>query len=322
MRYLRHGPQKPRTTGYGEGMTTERFDPAPVDIVVGVDGSDNSDQALETALSLAKTHGCSLHLIEAFTVPVIPARHAPEISYEYHRSVARAAQDRLDAHVRRAQEVGIDVTAQAVEGDAAGVLIDASAQARLVVVGKRGRNQLASRLLGTVSGRLSAHSHCPVLVLPLRTDRSDAAGQPLGSGEVVAGIDTGPAGLAVAQAAARAAELGGHDLVLTSAVPNDPDQLRLANAEIRHALHSAYAEHLDAATESVAELHPQLTIRTELIDESAEDFLANATLSASLVVVGTRGHGGFRRLLLGSVSRAVLNQAQSPVLVVTHRTAQ
>src|SRR5699024_11108531 len=77
-------------------------------------------------------------------------------------SIGHSTQDLLEEYAAEAREAGIDASAQAIEGDAGEVLAEASRYSRLAVVGKRGRNRLASRLLGTVSGTLAADSHCPV----------------------------------------------------------------------------------------------------------------------------------------------------------------
>src|SRR5699024_1474574 len=141
---------------------TALFTLPPADILVGIDGSDNSRRAFLTAVSIAKEHNCSIRAVGAYSVPVIPHRHAPKISGDHHRSIGHSAQGLLEEYAAEARAAGVDASAQAIEGDAGEVLAQASRYSRLAVVGKRGRNRLASRLLGTVSGTLAARSHCPV----------------------------------------------------------------------------------------------------------------------------------------------------------------
>jgi nucleotide-binding universal stress UspA family protein len=62
--------------------------------------------------------------------------------------------------------------------------------------------------------------------------------------------------------------------------------------------------------------HPELSVHWQFFDGSPAGVLSEASRTASVVAVGTRGHGGFAGLLLGSVSQAVLNRSVSPVLVV------
>src|SRR5690625_3937315 len=312
---------------------TALFTLPPADILIGIDGSDNSRQAFFTAVTMAKEHNCSIRVVGAYSVPVIPHRHAPKISDDRHRSIGHSTQDLLEEYAAEAREAGVDASAQAIEGDAGEVLAEASRYSRLAVVGKRGRNRLASRLLGTVSGALAARAHCPVRVVPLpglgecAPGTEDAQGpssetqqtQPGFENEIVVGIARGSSALPVAEVAARAAELSGRRLAFVSAVPADAGSSRGAAADGGY---RAYADHLDEVTQAVTESSGGLISRLQLVEGSAADVLLDAARSAALIVVGNRGRGGLAGRLLGSVSRSVLNQAGSPVLIVPNRTAQ
>ena len=312
---------------------TALFTLPPADILIGIDGSDNSRHAFMTAVTMAKEHNCSIRVVGAYSVPVIPHRHAPKISDDRHRSIGHSTQDLLEEYAAEAREAGVDASAQAIEGDAGEVLAEASRYSRLAVVGKRGRNRLASRLLGTVSGALAARSHCPVLVVPLpglgegAPGTEDAQGpsseaqqtQPGFENEIVVGIDRDSSALPVAKVAARAAELSGRRLAFVSAVPADAGNSRGAAADGDY---RAYADHLDEVTQAVTESSSGLISRLQLVEGSAADVLLDAARSAALIVMGNRGRGGLAGRLLGSVSRSVLDQAGSPVLIVPTRTEQ
>src|SRR5699024_5641284 len=315
---------------------TALFTLPPADVLVGVDGSDNSRHAFMTAVTMAKEHNCSIRVVGAYSVPVIPHRHAPKISDDRHRNIGHSTQDLLEEYAAEARDAGVDASAQAIEGDAGEVLAEASRYSRLAVVGKRGRNRLASRLLGTVSGALAARSHCPVLVVPLpdaglsedAPGTEDAQGpsaetlqaQPGFENEIVAGIDRDSSALPVADVAARAAELSGRRLAFVSAVPADAGSSRGAAAGEHAGEYRAYADHLDEVTQAVTENGSGLVSRVQLVEGSAADVLLDASRSAALIVMGNRGRGGLAGRLLGSVSRSVLNQAGSPVLIVPNKT--
>lgn len=291
-------------------------------VLVGVDGSEAGNYALDWAVEEAVRLGWSLHLVCAYTIPVTAGIAGeittPLIDDESVRAAAEAtcadAARRVAAHPQ-APPVRTDV----VYGDAAGVLVDASESAGLAVIGKRGRGGFARRLLGGVSSALPAHAACPTVVVPLPRPVDDEAGVQERSG-VVVGVDGSPAAARAADVAAAFAERRGWPLRLVAAVPLavptlawvptalDPDPLI---AEVR-------AE-LAADADAVRANHPGLEVTTAVEHDSPARALTDASATAGLVAVGARGHGGFTGMLLGSVSQAVLQHAQGPVLVVPHR---
>lgn len=138
-------------------------------------------------------------------------------------------------------------------------------------------------------------------------------------GDIVAAVDLGESAADVVGRAAEYAALTGRPLTLVSAVPLTvgtrfpyPGQGAM---EVR-SMHEYRAEHLTWMTDTVRERHPDLDVQWRLFDGSPAGVLSEASRTAALVVLGTRGHGGFSGLLLGSVSQSVLSRTVSPVLVV------
>ncbi|WP_258934821.1 universal stress protein [Nesterenkonia pannonica] len=112
-------------------------------------------------------------------------------------------------------------------------------------------------------------------------------------------------------------------LTLVSAAPLDgahwypnPVQYNLELPSLRR----QYTAHLQEMAQYVAEKFPDVAVRWQFIDGSPSGAVSEASRTAGLVVIGTRGRGGFAGLLLGSVSQSVLNRSACPVLVVpTHK---
>jgi len=133
-------------------------------IVVGVDGSEASRAALDWAIEEARLRGATCLLVHAYEFGVAAAGWAPGRALE---QIEKDAEWVLDAAVERARAGGVPVQHRLELGAAAQVLIAASADADLLVVGTRGRGGVASTLLGSVSTACVHHAHCPVVVVPL-----------------------------------------------------------------------------------------------------------------------------------------------------------
>jgi nucleotide-binding universal stress UspA family protein len=128
-------------------------------IVVGVDGSEASMDALREARELAELLGCPLQAVTTWQWPAAaggvagwsPERNARDMLAESLESVfGRTVPEWVDQVVR--------------EGQPAGVLKDLSGNARMLVVGSRGRGGFTGLLLGSVSSAVGAHAQCPVLI--------------------------------------------------------------------------------------------------------------------------------------------------------------
>jgi nucleotide-binding universal stress UspA family protein len=136
-------------------------------IVVGVDGSECSDRALEFAAHEAARWGALLHVVSAYEIPpnagwvVVPLE-------PFEEGAAASVKDAL----ARVQELepGVVAKGEHVHGFAGTVLIEESHGASLLVVGTRGRGEMASLVLGSVSEHCVHHAAgCPITVVGLRS---------------------------------------------------------------------------------------------------------------------------------------------------------
>jgi nucleotide-binding universal stress UspA family protein len=199
-----------------------------------------------------------------------------------------------------------------VQEQAAFALITASTRADTVVVGSRGLGAVKEALLGSTSLQLVAHARCPVVVVR-------EVGEPDADAPVVVGADgsslsADATGYAFAQAARR-----GRAVTVLHAWDPRLYSSGLGMGTIVETWNDLEATQQDIVASAVApwvEAYPDVEVRTHVLPGRPGEVLVDASAHAELVVVGSRGRGGFRGLLLGSVSRNVLLRAHCPVAVV------
>jgi nucleotide-binding universal stress UspA family protein len=336
-------------------------------VLVGVDGSTASLNALDWAAAEARARGSLLSIVCSYSLPSF-ASASLDGGYaalddtaiqEGARAVLREAKTRADLF-------GVEVVAAIATGDAAGVLVDMSREVKLVVVGTRGRGGFADRLLGTVSSALPAHAHCPTVVVPrigarpgINSSRVVAAVAPEIAAvapeiveevklseptepptdhrtmprwgarptvepirRIVVGVDGSPAAELALAVAIREAETWGAELFAIAAVPMGTGSGMVAwlPAAVDHEqILADVTEGLDVVVDRALVGHEGAKVRRHVLDGSGAELLTEFSSAADLIVVGSRGRGGFTGLLLGSTSQAVLHHSVCPVMVVTTR---
>ncbi|WP_284975829.1 universal stress protein [Arthrobacter sp. efr-133-TYG-104] len=308
---------------------------APGGIVVGVDGSEHGKCALIWAAREAERRQLPLHIVTAYSVPIFAASGLDGGYATVDDSVIREGAEAIIAQAMdKVSSYAIDVDASVENGDAAGVLLDLSADAALLVFGSRGRGGFVGRLLGSVSSALPAHAKCPTVTVPLycadrlgeNTEDKHVKAQHAKSGPrtvenvVVVGVDgSEQARVAVLDAAEQAMRIGAK-LRVICAVPQYSGSLAWVPAPMdRDALFADIKVQLEAGVAWLKSHFPALTVEAELRDGSPVEVLVEASGGVELVVLGTRGRGGFAGMLLGSTSDGVLHHAKGPVLVVPDR---
>jgi nucleotide-binding universal stress UspA family protein len=134
-------------------------------IVVGVDGSDTSREALRWALDEARRRQASVDVVQAWHVPfVVGAAYTGEFDPQAFAEEARLA---LDQTVGSVDATGVPAVEPILVSDSpARALLDAAKGATLLVVGSRGRGGFSGLLLGSVSQQVVHHAPCPVVVIP------------------------------------------------------------------------------------------------------------------------------------------------------------
>lgn len=296
-------------------------------VVVGVDGSGASLAAVRWAARHAAATGTQIQLIHAVhplraTAATVPVTAAPLFNADELADAAQAVVTTA-ADMVHAEADGVTTTIATPPGNAARILVNASTNASLIVVGSRGLGGAAGLLLGSVSAHVATHGRCPTVVV-------HGDGRP-SNGPIVVGVD----GSATADAALPFAILQASrrrlSVVAVHAVtpPPAPPSLGEALATLAKAAHTtaetreAAGQMLDRVLAPWRAAFPGVDIHTQVLTASAAEALLEAAGEAALIVVGSRGHGALRGLLLGSTSRTVLHDAPCPVVVTrTDRAAE
>ncbi|QNN51523.1 universal stress protein [Nocardioides mesophilus] len=265
-------------------------------VVVGVDGSERNRAAIAWAAQEAGRSGCDLRLVGVSELTLIP-----HLSHPAPRSAARHAVD--DALETAKQYVGPEhLASEVASGPVEEALLERSAGARLLVVGKRGRHAIPRMLVGSTSLAVAGRSPVPVAVVPDSWDQ-------------------------------RAHE---HGAVVVGVHPDQP-----ASRLLHLAFHRAHRLKTPLVVVHGREQHDDVPVGTEAEPAALEGFLEawrhrfpevevsahdraghpavvvlDAAADAQLVILGRRNSSRFSGFGFGSVTRAVLHYAECPVLVV------
>ncbi|WP_247695359.1 universal stress protein [Streptomyces sp. B93] len=284
-------------------------------VVVGVDGSESSLNAVEAAAREARARGATLRVVHAFLWPALHVPLGPSPVGPSAGGLRKLAEGLLTEAVERATATAPDVRVEQtlVTGEPLTVLEAQSRGAELVVVGSRGMGGFVGLLVGSTAVHLAAHGACPVLVV-----REQSAAD----GPVVLGVDGSPAADRAVDFAFAEAELRKAPLVALHAWTNwnaplpAPQDASEPYANPPGALASEEERLLYEALAGHQERYPGVVVEHKVVHGGTREALIEASRSAQLMVVGSRGRGGFTGLLLGSVSQAVLHHAHCPVAVV------
>ncbi len=293
-------------------------------ILVGIDGSQQADRALSWALREAALRSAHVTVLNAFKVREFAGPLGRHVSLEAERDDAREA---IEQALRRVagdgHPDGVEVETTAVTGrGAADAILRHRGEADLIVVGNRGLGGFPGLLLGSVSHQVAAHADVPVAVIPQHGEAvGDAAD---GTRSIVVGVDGSAASVqalhwAVAEAAVRDVPLTAVYVYrsLRASAPFDAlnsvpegELVKLEDQAGETALRKLDALLAEAGGTG------EVTLERRVESGSPAQVLINdAADETRMLVVGSRGYGGFRGLLLGSVSQQCLHHARGPVVV-------
>lgn len=277
-------------------------------IVVGVSASTAGAAAMDWALRQAARRQVPLVAVRAWEIAAYGPYYSVgsalrSTSPDFELTELQIAQDALAQGVQRVPGAeDVEATAVATRGRPPEVLVTAAREAELLVMGTRGVGAL-SRLvhLGSVTSSVLHHATGPVAVIPDAPHRAAPSPE-----RVVVGVDGSEASLRALAWAVSQARLSGATLVPLSVVANGD-----------HADQEAERSSLRAAAEAAGSgLDRPVLVEPHVRSCHASPELIAAAAEADLLVIGSRGRGGFASLLLGSTSSQVAGHATRPVVVV------
>ncbi|MFI6365650.1 universal stress protein [Nocardia sp. NPDC050630] len=278
-------------------------------VLVGVDGSDAATEALRWAAIDAVRHRAPLHIVYGIGAPMDfgPGIAFDPIDYDAYRATGAAAVNAARDHATAAAApIGdLDIATFVIDAPPIPVLLDRSKEARVLVVGTRGLGAFRRGLLGSVSTAVARHAQCPVAVIP--EPENDKADRLLGP--VLLGVDGSPS---ATRAIEVAYDQAAHREVALRAVLTWSEFNRYtAHDDMQKEAEELLAESLAG----YAENYPDLEVERMVVeDRPARCLLAEAEY-AQLIVLGSRGRGGFAGMTLGSVSQAVLHATNCPLII-------
>ena len=286
-------------------------------IVVAVDGSPASTVAAGWAAREAAMRNIPLTVVHAVATPTATFPPVP-----YPESLVTSLEDEGKKAIMHATKVAeeampadraVPIGRKLVFSAPVPALLKMAHSAEMLVMGSSGRGLLARGLLGSVSSTVVRHANCPVAVV-----RDEELPDPQNA-PVLLGTDGSPASELATAIAFDEASRRGVDLVALHA---------WSDAAVLDVFEIDWPAVEDEAERSLAESlagwqerYPDVTVRRLIAQDRAARHLIDQSETAQLVVVGSHGRGGLSRMVLGSVSNAVLHSVRVPVIVARPQSA-
>jgi nucleotide-binding universal stress UspA family protein len=279
-----------------------------------VDDSPAAKVAVRWAACEAELRRISLTLVHAVSPNLATWRDEPLSPglAEWQQNHGRRLLDDAVKVVRETCHHGgpTEIHTKVFSAPAVPTLTDLSRDAELLVVGSCGTSSLRGRLLGSVSSGLLRHAHCPVAIVhdgdPLTPQQLQAP--------VLVGIDGSSASELATATAFDEASRRNVGLIALHAW-SDVDVSQWPGIDWP-AAQSMAAQVLTERLAGWREQYPDVKVRSIVVRDQPAHQLVSHAAEAQLVVVGSRGRGGFDGMLVGSVSESVAQTAHTPVIVV------
>ncbi len=294
----------------------------PARILVPLDGTPFSEQALDSAVELARRADAEL-LLARVHVPWVSGLEVAEVDRQTDQEVAREERDYIDKVAARVgRTLGRKVVGELLQGEIAGTIAARADEwaADLVVMTTHARGPAARFWLGSIADRLIRTFKRPLLLIPPRAGALAA----LQLRQILVPLDGSPLSESVLAEARKVGALFGASFILYEAVPEpapivDPSGMIVGidEPEPMTARLTAARNHLEGPAESIRASGGTATVVAAGAEGPASGILAAAGAArADLIAMATHGRSGLPRLWLGSVADKVIRGSTVPVLIL------
>lgn len=275
-------------------------------IVVGINGSAGSEAALAWALERAAAGKLPVTIIHAVDDRWI----SPD--FQYHELIRQSGMELLQKTQADAREQapGVEVDIQLRHGSGGSVLREVSKEASMVVVGEHDKHWMDGGPLTDRALQIAAAAEVPAAVIPLKRGA--------GNRGVVVGVDGSEESLQAVDFAASEADKGGDELTVVLAFrrPSRWVENQLPKSGLAESILEEDRIVLAESVAGLADKYPDVVVHQRLeTDADPARALVDAAKDARLLVIGSRGRGGFSRMMLGSTAHAVLLNVPCPTIV-------
>ena len=287
-------------------------------VVAAVDGSPASDNAVRWAANTAAKRNIALRLAASYTMPQFLYAEGMVPPQELFDDLQRETMEKIDAAREIALSVAPDIKIGHViaEGSPIDMLLEMSHESTMVVMGSRGLGGLSGMVLGSVSGAVVSHAACPVVVVREDSSVTDETKY----GPVVVGVDGSAVSqrateVAFEEASARKAELIAVHTWIDAPIQG-PGAGYAITDDYWFAMQQEKERKLAEYLQDLEQAYSDVTVKKVITRDRPVRALTEAAKGAQLLVTGSHGRGGFKGMLLGSTSRALLQSAPCPMMVV------
>ncbi|MCS4490071.1 universal stress protein [Corynebacterium sp. ES2775-CONJ] len=287
-------------------------------VVVAVDGSPAADNAVRWAANTAHKRGVALKIAASYTMPQFLYSDGIMPLQELYDDLQQETMEIIERAKSLALEVAPDlhIGYTLAEGTPIDMLLELSETVTMIVMGSRGLGGLSGMVMGSVSAAVVSHAHCPVVVV--REDNE--VNETTKYGPIVVGVDGSDVSQKAVEFAFREAAARGTRIIAVHTWMDMQVQASLAGLAAAQrewaTVEERQIQEVQSDLEPFLSTYPDVAVEMVITRDRPVRALVDSAENAQLLVVGSHGRGGFRGMLLGSTSRALLQSSPCPMVVV------